>query len=160
MAVVPTMREQSAIASATVRNSSARLSRSAAPTADCASRKATSYGFTTRRREKPKLLMALATAPILSGLRGATSTTRRQSKFAVFIDSIALFAKNEAAEKRTNLRVLPFGDDFKLFFNWPAQLRPDAKRLLFFRLFRASSSLLLFNHCLSCGKAGHRNPEW
>ena len=61
------------------RKSSAVCSRGAAPTADRASRNATSYGFTTRRREKPKFAMARAAAPILSGLRVDTSTTRRRS---------------------------------------------------------------------------------
>ena len=59
--------------------SSALASSSAAPTADRAVRNAFSYGFTTRSREKPKLLMARAAAPMLRGLRDDTSTTRRRS---------------------------------------------------------------------------------
>ena len=78
-AVVPTTSVQSATASATLSYSSALASSSAAPTADRAVRKAFSYGFTTRSREKPKLLMARAAAPILRGLRDDTSTTRRRS---------------------------------------------------------------------------------
>ncbi len=78
-AVVPTTSVQSATASATLLYSSALASSSAAPTADRAVRKAFSYGFTTRSREKPKLLMARAAAPMLRGLRDDTSTTRRRS---------------------------------------------------------------------------------
>src|SRR5205085_3913754 len=62
--------------------SSAFESSADAPMAERASRNATSYGFTTRRRWKPKLLMARAAAPILSGLRVATRTTRRPSNSA------------------------------------------------------------------------------
>src|SRR6266853_163048 len=77
------MRVQSATASARLLNSSARARRGEAPTAERASRKANSYGFTTRRWKKPKLLMARAAAPILSGLRGATRMTRRRSDSAL-----------------------------------------------------------------------------
>ena len=58
---------------------SAFASSAEAPTAERASRNATSYGFTIRRRAKPKLLMARAAAPMLRGLRVATRTTRRRS---------------------------------------------------------------------------------
>jgi len=54
-AVVPTTREQSATASATLLHSFAFLSRADAPTADRASRKANSMGFTTREFTNPKL---------------------------------------------------------------------------------------------------------
>ena len=50
-----------------------------APTADRASRKARSYGFTIRKREKPKLHMARAAAPIFRGFRVETRTTQRRS---------------------------------------------------------------------------------
>src|SRR6266850_2883319 len=80
-AVVPTMRVQSAMASARLLNSSARARRGEAPTAERASRKANSYGFTTRRWKKPKLLMARAAAPMLRGLRGLTRTTRKLSSW-------------------------------------------------------------------------------
>jgi hypothetical protein len=56
-------------------------STSAAPTAERASRNASRYGFTRRRCANPKLLMARPTAPMLSGFRGRTSTTRRRSNF-------------------------------------------------------------------------------
>ena len=79
IAVVPTTSVQSATASATVSYSSALASRAEAPTAERASRNAASYGFTTRRRRNPKLLMARAAAPMLRGLRVATRTTRRRS---------------------------------------------------------------------------------
>src|SRR5882724_9596651 len=69
--------------SATVLNSSARASSGSAPTAERASRKANSYGFTTRRWKKPKLLIARAAAPMLRGFRGATRTTRRGSDSAL-----------------------------------------------------------------------------
>src|SRR5882672_9415174 len=75
------MRVQSATASARLLNSSARARRGEAPTAERASRKANSYGFTTRRWKKPKLLMARAAAPMLRGLRGLTKTTRRLSSW-------------------------------------------------------------------------------
>src|SRR5579864_23474 len=75
--VVPTTRAQSATASASDRNSSADSRISRAQTADRASRNATSYGFTTRSRENPKLNMARAAAPIFNGLREETRTTRR-----------------------------------------------------------------------------------
>src|SRR5713226_3645430 len=77
------MSVQSATASATVLNSSARASSGSAPTAERASRKASSKGFTTRRWKKPKLLMARAAAPMLRGLRGATRMTRRRSDSAL-----------------------------------------------------------------------------
>src|ERR1700683_4958436 len=79
IAVVPTTSEQSATASATVLYSSALAKTGAAPTAERAPGKATSYGFTTRRRENPKLLIARAAAPILRGLRASTRTTRKPS---------------------------------------------------------------------------------
>src|SRR5713101_493064 len=78
-AVVPTTRVQSATASARLLNSSARARRGEAPTAERASRKAKSYGATTRRWKKPKLLMARAAAPMLRGLRGLTRTTHKRS---------------------------------------------------------------------------------
>src|SRR5205823_5089735 len=78
-AVVPTTREQSATASATLPYCSARASNGAAPTAERASRNDASYGFTTRNRRKPRLLMARAAAPMLSGLRVDTNTTQRRS---------------------------------------------------------------------------------
>jgi len=74
-AVVPTTSEQSATASATESNSCALLSSAEAPTAERASRKATAYELTRRRSRGPKLLMARAAAPMLSGLRGRTNTT-------------------------------------------------------------------------------------
>src|SRR5438445_12584209 len=74
---------QSATASATVLNSVACASSRSAPTAERASRKANSYGFTTRRWKKPKLLMARAAAPMLRGLRGATRMRRKQSESAL-----------------------------------------------------------------------------
>ena len=74
-AVVPTTSEQSATASATESNSWALLSSAEAPTAERASRKPAAYGLTRRRRRVPKLLIARAAAPMLSGLRGRTSTT-------------------------------------------------------------------------------------
>src|SRR5713226_9767217 len=80
IAVLPTTTVQSATASATVLNSLAAASTGEAPTADFASRNATSYGFTTRNWVAPKLLIARATAPMFNGLRGATSTTRRSIK--------------------------------------------------------------------------------
>src|ERR1700736_599478 len=70
---------QSATASATLLYSSALASSADAPTAERASRNAAWYGFTTRRRRNPKLLMARAAAPMLRGLRVATRTTRRRS---------------------------------------------------------------------------------
>src|SRR5205814_10603558 len=78
-AVVPTTIVQSATASATLVYSSAFDNSAAAPTAERASRKAASYGDTTRRLRKPKLLMARAAAPMLRGLRAATRTTRKWS---------------------------------------------------------------------------------
>src|SRR5437588_9546023 len=77
-AVVPITSEQSATACATLLYCSALWSRGAAPTAERASRKEASYGFTTRSRRNPRLLMARAAAPILSGLRVETSTTQRR----------------------------------------------------------------------------------
>src|ERR1700733_15252354 len=53
-----------------------------APTAERASRNAGSYGFTTRKSRKPKLLMARAAAPIFNGLRVDTSTMRTRSSCA------------------------------------------------------------------------------
>lgn len=79
-ALVPTTNEQSATASPTLEYCSALASNGAAPTAERASRKDASNGFTTRRWRKPMLLMARAAAPILSGLRVDTSTTFRRSK--------------------------------------------------------------------------------
>src|SRR5580700_5870453 len=81
-AVVPTTSAQSATASATLSNSSAFARTDAAPTAERASRYAGSYGFTTRRCENPKLLIARAAAPMFKGLRVETSTTRRLSELA------------------------------------------------------------------------------
>jgi len=78
-AVVPITRLQSRVASATELNSSARARSGAAPTAETASRKAFSYGVTTRRWSAPKLLIARAAAPIFSGLRERTSTMRKFS---------------------------------------------------------------------------------
>ena len=49
------------------------------PTAERASRKEGSNGCATRSWRKPKLLMARAAAPILSGLRAATSTICKRS---------------------------------------------------------------------------------
>jgi hypothetical protein len=71
---------------ADVVNSSAEANNGAAPTAERASRNATSYGFTTRSRVQPKLAMARAAAPMFNGFRGATSTTRSSDlskKFAI-----------------------------------------------------------------------------
>src|SRR5258708_7415366 len=79
MAVVPTTKPQSRVASAIESTSSAWARSAAAPTAETASRKALSYGVTTRRWNAPKLLMARAAAPILSGLRERTSTMRKFS---------------------------------------------------------------------------------
>jgi len=89
-AVVPTTNEQSATASATVLYTSAVASVAAAPTAERASRNATSYGFTSRRWGTPKLLMARAAAPILRGLRTSTRTTRNRANSAG-IDKLSLF---------------------------------------------------------------------
>jgi len=80
-AVVPTTNLQSAMASATVAYSFAWASKPAAPTAERASRNAISYGRTTRRWGAPKLLMARAAAPMFSGFRVATRTTRRFSRW-------------------------------------------------------------------------------
>lgn len=66
-------------ASATLPYCSACASNRAAPTAERASRNDASYGFTTRSRENPRLLMARAAAPMLSGFRVETSTTHRRS---------------------------------------------------------------------------------
>src|SRR5882762_895659 len=77
--VVPTTRVQSRTASARLLNSSAQARTGEAPTAERASRKANSYGFTTQRWKKPKLLIARAAAPMLRGLRGLTRTTRKRS---------------------------------------------------------------------------------
>src|SRR5882724_9764488 len=81
-AVVPTTMVQSATASATVAKSLAFARTEEAPTADLASLNATSYGFTTRSCVNPKLLIARAAAPILSGFLGATRTTRRSCNFS------------------------------------------------------------------------------
>src|SRR6266404_3648261 len=77
MAVAPITRLQSRVAPATESYSSALARSGAALTADTASRKAFSYGITTRRCNAPKLLMARAAAPIFNGLRERTSTTRK-----------------------------------------------------------------------------------
>ena len=82
------------MAPATVVNSSAEVNNGAAPTAERASRNATSYGFTTRNRVQPKLAMARAAAPMFNGFRGATSTTRRspsKKKFAVEMSRCIFF---------------------------------------------------------------------
>src|SRR5712664_1788291 len=104
-AVVPTMRVQSATASARLLNSSARARRGEAPTAERASRKANSYGFTTQRWKKPKLLMARAAAPMLRGLRGLTRTTRRLSSWDREDKEQTLFsaaAERKASTTRSN----------------------------------------------------------
>ena len=48
--------------------------------AERASRQWGAYGATTASRENPKLAMARATAPILSGLRGETRTISMRSR--------------------------------------------------------------------------------
>src|SRR5438132_10643776 len=90
---------QSATASATVLNSVACASSRSAPTAERASRKANSYGFTTRRWQKPKLLMARAAAPMLRGFRGATRTTRRRSESALGNTEMSLQQERSAGRK-------------------------------------------------------------
>jgi hypothetical protein len=52
------------------------------------SRKATSYGFTSRNSVHPKLLMARAAAPMFRGLRGATKTTRRGCLCSIAADGV------------------------------------------------------------------------
>src|SRR4029077_9797005 len=101
-AVVPTTSEQSDTASPTLLNCSASASREAAPTAERASRNAGSYGFTTRRCRKPKLLMARAAAPMFRGLRVETSTTQRRSNS----DGVGktLFYRHEGRESRSSQR--------------------------------------------------------
>src|SRR3974390_2041874 len=80
MAVVPTTRLQSATAADREAYCAAAARTSAAgPTADRASRNDGSNGLTTLRCTTPKLLMARAAAPRLSGLRVATRTTHRRS---------------------------------------------------------------------------------
>ena len=74
--VVPTIKAQSATASASVANSFASRSTCCDLTAERASRKATSYGFTNRSSENPKLLMARAAAPMFNGFLGDTRTIR------------------------------------------------------------------------------------
>src|SRR5258708_38902660 len=99
---------QSATDSATVLNSSARASRGAAPTAERASRKASSYGFTTRRWRNPKLLMARAAAPMLRGLRGLTRTTRNRSSSGWAVGTLIIAQVNPGALKLgTYLILLP-----------------------------------------------------
>src|SRR5438445_12079240 len=96
---------QSATASATVLNSVACASSRSAPTAERASRKANSYGLTTRRWKKPKLLMARAAAPMLRGLRGLTRTTRRLSSWDREDKEQTLFyaaAERKASTTRSN----------------------------------------------------------
>src|SRR5271165_5232289 len=74
---------QSETASARVLNTSAAASmRAAGPTAERASWYASSKGLTRRRWRAPKLLIARAAAPRLSGLRVATRITRRRSSSA------------------------------------------------------------------------------
>lgn len=85
-AVVPITREQSATASATLEYSRAVVKMEVAPTADLASRKAWSYGLTTRRPRKPKLLIARAAAPMFSGLRVETRTTATSLKGGDFME--------------------------------------------------------------------------
>src|ERR1700751_4127186 len=82
MAVVPITRVQSRVASATESCSLAFARSGAAPTAETASRKAFSYGVTTRRWNAPKLLIARAAAPMFSGLRVRTNTIRKFSRLA------------------------------------------------------------------------------
>src|SRR5579863_5695868 len=91
MAVVPTTRLQSRIAPSTVLCSSALANSEAAPTAETASRNAFSYGVTTRNWYAPKLLMARAAAPILSGLRVRTSTMRRFSSLLGGVKALPLY---------------------------------------------------------------------
>jgi hypothetical protein len=70
---------QSATASATFLNCSAAFKTDEAPTAERASRKDSSYGFTTRKRDNPKLFIARAAAPIFRGLRVETRMTQSRS---------------------------------------------------------------------------------
>ena len=113
--VVPTTSAQSATASATVANSSAEANNGAAPTAERASRNATSYGFTTRSRVQPKLTIARAAAPMFNGFRGATSTTRRslaEKNFAVeasrCIFLLTFFSNNLIYESHCDFRIAKF----------------------------------------------------
>src|SRR5215510_2548167 len=82
MAVVPTTKLQSLTAPWTESNSCASAKTDAAPTAETASRKAFSKGVTRRRSSAPKLLIARAAAPMLSGFRVRTRTTRRFARLA------------------------------------------------------------------------------
>ena len=99
--MVPTTSVQSATASATVLYSSAFASSLDAPTAETASRNAFSYGTTTRKRWKPKLLMARAAAPMLSGFRAATSTTRNRPRSASSSDLSSLSEAGKNADFTT-----------------------------------------------------------
>ncbi len=78
---VPITSVQSATASPRHSVVFAFCSKSGAPTADRASRQCGAKGATTVSREKPKLAMARAPAPILRGLRGDTSTTPMRSSW-------------------------------------------------------------------------------
>jgi hypothetical protein len=96
-------------------NSSAEANNGAAPTAERASRNATSYGFTTRSRVQPKLAIARAAAPMFNGFRGATSTTRSsplEKKFAVAasrcIFLLTFFSNNLIYESHCDFRIAKF----------------------------------------------------
>ena len=114
--VVPTTNAQSATASATVVNSSAEANNGAAPTAERASRNATSYGFTTRSRVQPKLAMARAAAPMFNGFRGATKhhaqlrlsekNLRLRASRCIFL--LTFFSNNLIYESHCDFRIAKF----------------------------------------------------
>src|SRR6266852_2353432 len=114
-AEVPTTSVQSATASATLWNSSALARSEEAPTAERASRNATWNGFTTRRRKKPKLLMARAAAPMLRGLRVATRTTRKLS------NSVEA-TKNAYSKTTQDIHIIAVSDE--LLVRGPSTLVP------------------------------------